>query len=139
MHILVNGRPFHVEDGVAEFMTGSEIASLVGISADAALVRRDVKIEPKDIRVDTYRPSKSTQQTSNVNYAAVRITHLPTHIVVSSHEKRSRIRNRAEAIRTLRERLFEIGHAKPYSVGMNERVRIENGDSFLVTSLPESH
>jgi protein subunit release factor A len=138
IHIFVNGRIFYVDDGVSEFMTGSEIAALVEISADTCSVRRDIKIDPKDLRVDTYQPSKSLHETATPKYAAVRITHLPTRIVVSSPEERTQIRNRAEAIRILRERLFEIGYAKPHPVGMNERVQIESGDSFLVTSLPGS-
>ena len=135
LYIFVNGQAFHVEDGVSEFMSGSEIAALAGISADKAFVRRDIKIDPKDLRVDTYQPSKSIQQTANVSYAAVRITHLPTGIVVSSRGERSQIRNRAEATRLLRERLIELGQAKPRPIEIDERLQIESGDSFLVTPL----
>jgi protein subunit release factor A len=137
IHIFVNGQAFHVEDGVREFMTGSGIAALVGIPSDRGLVRRDIKIDPKDLRVDTYKPSKSAQQGVHVRYEGVRITHLPTGIFVSSHGERSQIRNRAEATRLLRERLFELGHAKPRPIEMNQRIQIESGDSFLVTPLSE--
>jgi protein subunit release factor A len=135
LYIFVNGQAFHGEDGVSEFMSGSEIAALAGISADKVFVLLDIKINPKDLRVDTYQPSKSAQQTANVNYAAVRITHLPTGLVVSSHEERSQIRNRAEATRIMRERLIELGHARPRPIELQEQVQIESGDSFLVTPL----
>jgi protein subunit release factor A len=138
LYIFVNGQPFHEGDGVSESMTGLEIAGLVGISAEKASVRRDFKINPKDLSVDTFRPSKSAHQTLDVGHAAVRIMHLPTGLVVSSDEERSQTRNRAKAVRLSRERLSELGHAKPRPIEMNERVQIESGDSFHVTSLPGS-
>ncbi|MGE5326097.1 MAG: peptide chain release factor family protein [Deltaproteobacteria bacterium] len=135
LYIFVNGRAFHVEDGVSGSMSGSEIAALAGISADMAFVLHDIKINPRDLRVDTFRPSISVQQISNVSHGGVRITHLPTGIVVSSHGERSQVRNRVEATRLLRERLSELGHAKPRPIDMREQVQIESGDSFLVTPL----
>ena len=102
-------------------------AATVAVLPEAEEV--DVKIEDKDLRINVFRSSGPGGQSVNTTDSAVRITHIPTGIVVSQQDEKSQIRNKEKGLKILRSRIYELERQKRDEVRSKDRKsKIGTGD-----------
>ncbi|CQB88776.1 peptide chain release factor 1 [Chlamydia trachomatis] len=89
----------------------------------------DVEVKESDIRVDTFCSSGAGGQSVNTTYSAVRLTHIPTGIVVQSQDERSQLKNKARAMEELRTRIYNMEYQKYIDeIASKRKTLVSTGD-----------
>ena len=102
-------------------------AATVAVLPEAEEV--EIKIESKDLRIDVFRSSGAGGQHVNVTDSAVRITHVPTNVVVTCQDERSQLKNKNKAMKVLRARLLDkIRHERQQKISQNRKSQVGTGD-----------